>query len=127
MLDLNMNRERFRELVADALDEIPEPFLSRLENVEVVVEDEPSPELLRDMRLDPRRDSLFGLYQGIPLSDRGDTPSLALPDRIVIYYRPLLRAYPTPGALQRQVRKTVIHEIAHYFGLDEEDIEQEGY
>ena len=122
-----MDRERFRELVAEALEDIPEPFLSRLENVEVVVEDEPPPALLREMGLDPRRDSLFGLYQGTPLGERGDTPNLTLPDRIVIYYRPLLHAFPTPRALRRQVRDTVIHEIAHYFGLDDEDIEREGY
>ena len=122
-----MDRERFRELVAEALEELPEPFLDRLHNVAVVVEDEPSPELLADLGLHPRSDTLFGLYQGTPLSERGDTAHMLLPDRIVIYYRPLVHACRTPRALRREVQKTVIHEVAHFFGLDEDEIAREGY
>jgi predicted Zn-dependent protease with MMP-like domain len=122
-----MTRERFRELVAEALDEIPEPFLRHLQNVEVVVDDEPQPELLREMGMDPRRDVLFGLYEGVPADERGDTDHLLLPDRISIFYRPLVRAFRTPGAIRREVRKTVIHEIAHFFGMSDEEIDAEGY
>lgn len=121
-----MTRERFRTLVAEALDEIPEPFQSRLAGVEVVVEDEPSSELLRDMGFDPRRDTLFGLYDGVPLDERG-AETLPLPDRIIIYYRPLVREFRRPEAIRREVRKTVIHEIGHFFGLDDDDIAGEGY
>ena len=121
-----MDRVRFHELVAQALDEIPEPFSSRLANVAVVVEDEPSAEVLRDMGLHPRRDTLFGLYEGTPLTERAyDAP--ALPDRITIFYRPLVRTFRTPGAIQREIRKTVVHELGHFFGLDDDDIEGEGY
>ena len=122
-----MDRQRFRGLVAEALDEIPEPFLSRLHNVEVVVEDEPSLDQLRDLGLDPRRDTLFGLYEGVPLSERGHSDPMALPDRITIFYRPLLEAFRDPAAVRRQIRKTVIHEIAHFFGLDDDEVRREGY
>ena len=122
-----MTRERFRELVAEALDELPEPFLSRLQNVQIVVDDEPEPGLLRDMGLDPRRDVLFGLYQGVPADERGDTDNLLLPDRISVFYRPLVGAFRTPEAIRREVRKTVIHEIAHFFGMSDEEIDAEGY
>jgi predicted Zn-dependent protease with MMP-like domain len=121
-----MTRERFRALVAEAVDEIPEPFQSHIAGVEVVVEDEPSAELLREMGFDPRRDTLFGLYDGVPLGERGGE-MLPLPDRIVIYFRPLVREFRTPAAIRREVKNTVIHEVAHFFGLDDEDIAGEGY
>jgi predicted Zn-dependent protease with MMP-like domain len=122
-----MKREQFRALVAEALDEIPPPFIHHLQNVEVVVEDEPGPELLRSLGLQPRRDELYGLYEGTPLAERGVDFSFALPDRIVIFYRPLLRSFHSPAALRREIRKTVIHEIGHFFGLDDDEIEREGF
>jgi predicted Zn-dependent protease with MMP-like domain len=121
-----VTRERFHALVAAALDEIPEPFRSRLAGVEVVVEDEPTPELLRELGLDPRRDTLYGLYDGMAGEVAFDAP-LALPDRIAVYYRPLVRDFRTPTAIQREIRKTVIHEVGHLFGLDDDEIEAEGY
>jgi predicted Zn-dependent protease with MMP-like domain len=121
-----MNRLRFRALVADALEEIPEPFRARLAAVEVVVEDEPTAEMLREMGLHPRRDTLFGLYEGTPLGERGSDGAL-LPDRITIFYRPLVRTFRTPAAIRREVRKTLVHEVAHFFGLADGDIEAEGY
>ena len=122
-----MDRGRFEELVRDALDDLPEEFATRLENVEVIVEDEPSPELLRSMGLHPRRDTLFGLYRGVPLGRRGVGYGGVLPDTITIFYRPLLRACVTPESIRRQVRITVIHEIAHFFGLDDAAIRALGY
>lgn len=122
-----MDRQRFSALVAEALEDIPEPFRSRLESVEVVVEDEPSPELLRHMGMHPRRETLFGLYEGTPLTERGLYGTPLLPDRITIFYRPLVRVFRTPAAIRREVRKTVVHEIGHFFGLDDPDIETEGY
>jgi predicted Zn-dependent protease with MMP-like domain len=122
-----MNRDRFRDLVAEALAGIPEPFHRHLDRVEVVVEDEPSAELLRDMGLHPRRDTVFGLYEGIPLNERGLDDQPSLPDRITIFYRPLVRGFRTPAAIRREIRKTVVHELGHFFGLDDDDIEAEGY
>jgi len=122
-----MDRETFEALVREALDELPEEFARYLENVAVVIEDEPSPELLRSLGLNPRRDTLFGLYQGVPLDLRGDSFGNALPDTISIFYRPLVRAYRSPQRLREQVRATVVHEIAHFFGMDEDDIRKLGY
>lgn len=122
-----MDRVQFEELVRESLDDLPEEFARHLENVAIVVEDEPDAGLLRSLGLDPRRDTLFGLYQGVPLSERSATYGNALPDRISIYYRPLRRACRTPEQIRRQVRITVVHEIAHYFGMDEEEIRELGY
>lgn len=122
-----VTRERFEELVAEALDEIPEPFLEMMENVQVIVEDEPTPGLLRSLGLHPRRDTLFGLYDGVPLDERGDNHAMTLPDRITLYYRPLVRACRSERALRREIATTVVHEVAHFFGLDEDDVWEEGY
>jgi predicted Zn-dependent protease with MMP-like domain len=122
-----MDREKFQKMVSEALDAIPDEFQPYLANIEVVVEDAPSAELLRDLDLDPRHDTLFGLYHGTPLNERGHAHGGGLPDRIVLYYRPLVRGCRTPRALRREIRATVIHEIAHHFGLDDDAIEEEGY
>ena len=122
-----MRRERFQELVGEALDGIPEPFRSRLDRVEVVVEDEPDADVLREMGMHPGRDTLFGLYEGTPLNERGLDDSPTLPDRITIFFRPLVRTFRTPTAIRREIRKTVVHELGHFFGLDDDDIEAEGY
>jgi len=122
-----MDRARFHDLVAQALADIPEPFQSHLETVEVVVEDEPSAEMLREMGLRPRRDTLFGLYEGTPLTERASDGAPALPDRITIFYRPLVRTFRTSAAIRREIHKTVVHELGHFFGLEDEEIESEGY
>jgi predicted Zn-dependent protease with MMP-like domain len=122
-----MDRRRFHAIVAEAIDEIPEPFRSHLVNVEVVVEDEPSDELLREMGLDPRRDTIYGLYDGVPVDERALEGAPLLPDRVAIYYRPLVRDFRTPGAIRREIRTTIIHEIGHVFGLEDDEIEAEGY
>ena len=122
-----MERQEFETLVAEALDELPAQFVPYLENVEVVVEDEPSPALLRDMGLLPGRDTLFGLYQGVPLERRGFNFGNHLPDKITIYLWPLVRACRTPDRIRREVRRTVIHEIGHHFGFDDHELRREGY
>ncbi len=122
-----MDRERFAELVAEALAELPKEFAARLDNVEVVIEDEPTAELLREMELDPRRHTLFGLYQGVPLNQRGIGYGMTLPDKITIFYRPIVREYRAPGAIRRAVTRTVIHEVGHFFGLDDDEIRSSGY
>jgi predicted Zn-dependent protease with MMP-like domain len=121
-----MNRGEFRRLVREALDGIPEEFARHLHNVAVVVEDEPSPTQLRSAGLDPRRDTLYGLYQGVPLPQRGHDFA-ALPDRITIFRRPLEQACRTRAALRREIQVTVVHEIAHFFGIDDERVRELGY
>lgn len=119
-------RAQFETLVAEALDAIPAEFARHLENVSVVVEDEPSPALLREMGLDPRRDTLYGVYQGIPLPERPHDFA-DLPDRIVVFAGPLRRDFRTRARLRREIEVTVVHEIAHFFGLDDRRIRRLGY
>ena len=120
---LRMGREDFERAVEEALDLIPEELARLIDNVVVVVEDEPSDEDLEEAGLDPEEDTLFGLYQGTALPERGlGSFGGALPDRIVIYRLPLLDSCASRRELLREIRDTVVHEVGHYFGLDEEDL-----
>jgi predicted Zn-dependent protease with MMP-like domain len=121
-----LNRGEFRRFVREALDGIPEEFARHLANVAVVVEDEPSPAQLRRAGLDPHRDTLYGLYQGVPLPNRSHDFA-DLPDRITIFRRPLERACRTRAALRREIQVTVVHEIAHFFGIDDRRVRELGY
>lgn len=105
----------FEEHVRAALDALPAHLAAALENVAVVVEDE-----------NPEDPDLFGLYQGVPLPERGDVAGL-LPDKISIYRIPLEESFPDPAELEEEIRITVLHELAHYFGLDEDRIDELGY
>ena len=118
-----MTREKFTRLVEDALREIPPRFRAEMKNVAVVVEDEPSPEILEEMEIDPD-DTLFGLYQGTPLPERGWQYGNTLPDRISIYQRPIVEACADDDEIRDCVAETVIHEFGHYFGMSEEEIEE---
>jgi predicted Zn-dependent protease with MMP-like domain len=120
-----MERDEFERLVSEALDDIPDEFARYLENVTVVIEDEPDAALLRSLGL-RRRDTLYGLYQGVPLPDRAHDFA-ALPDQILIFAGPLLRDFRTRERLKREIRATVVHEVAHFFGLDEHRIRRLGY
>jgi predicted Zn-dependent protease with MMP-like domain len=120
--------ERFSQLVADALDSLPEEFLDRMENVEVVIEQWPSRDELEDVGLSARdKGSLLGLYHGVPLTGRG-SGYVALPDRITIFQKPIERAAgEDEDQIREQVRHTVIHEIAHYYGISDERIRELGF
>jgi predicted Zn-dependent protease with MMP-like domain len=106
---------RFDDHVSAALDELPPNIAAALQNVAVVVEDE-----------NPDDPDLFGLYHGVPLPERGDVSGL-LPDKISIYRIPLEQSFPDPDDLREEIRITVLHELAHYFGLDEDRIAELGY
>jgi len=109
-----MTDEEFEEHVRAALDSLPDEIASGLENVAIVVEDE-----------DPAGRAILGSFSGYP---RGETmPSGALPAKVVIYRRPLEEAFPDPAELEQQIRITVLHEVAHLFGLDEDRLEELGY
>ena len=114
-------------MVAQVLDRLPRQFREQLRNVEFVVERRPSAELLRSEGLDPRMATLYGLYQGVPLPDRSSLDPPLLPDKISIFAEPLLRDFTDPQELREEIRLTVLHEIAHYFGMDEEEVEDLGY
>ncbi len=123
-----MDDASFAELVADALDSLPVEFLERMENVEVTIEDWPSRDDLEEVGLASRdKSSLLGLYHGVPLTHR-DSFYASLPDRITIYQKPIERlAGQDEDEIREQVRHTVIHEIAHYYGISDERLEELGY
>ncbi len=117
-----MTREEFEALVQEAYGSIPKGFRSRLRNVAIVVEQEPEPELLEEMEIEPP-DTLFGLYQGTPLTERGWAFGNQLPDRIVLYQGPIEDSCDDDEIYQA-IAETLIHEAGHYFGLSEEEIEE---
>ena len=118
-----MTLERFTRLVEEALREIPPRFREAMKNVAVVVEDEPSQELLDELEMEPG-DTLFGLYQGVPLTERDSHYGNTLPDRISIYQLPIEDACADDEDIRQCIAETVIHEFGHYFGLSEEEIEE---
>lgn len=117
-----MTRQRFEQLVSEAVGLIPRRFQRAIRNVAVVVEDEPSPSLLEDLAV-PAGSTLFGLYQGTPLTHRGWDFGNVLPDRISIYQRPIENACRgDEDEIRTCIAETVIHEFGHYFGMSEEQI-----
>lgn len=119
MIDLNAND--FEQLVSQGIDKIPKLYYEKLQNVAFVVEDEPSDEQRLKLKLHCNQ-SLFGLYEGIPLTKRGAGYNLVLPDKITIFRLPILSVANSLEEVKRQVSKTVWHEVAHYFGLDHDRI-----
>lgn len=113
--------------MARLIDRLPRQFREQLRNVEFVVEKRPSRELLLAEDLDPEEDTLYGLYQGVPLPERSSLDPPLLPDKITIFAESLLEDFPDLDELREEIRLTVLHEIAHYFGMNEEDIEDLGY
>ena len=105
----------FEQHVRAALESLPPHLARAVRNLELVIEDE-----------HPDEPDLFGLYEGIPLPERGDEAGM-LPDRISIYRRPLEEEFPDPAELQEEIRITVLHELAHHFGIDEDRLDELGY
>ena len=114
---VEIDMDRFAELVDDALDQIPAALLEKIENCVWMIEEEPEPD-------DP---GLLGLYDGVPLSERGLDYGPVLPDRIVIYRGPLQRMCADEDELAEQIRITVWHEVAHYFGIEDDELDELGY
>ena len=107
--------EEFEDLVADALDEIPDELAVLMDNVVVVVDD------------DPPEPGLLGLYEGVPLTERGDYGGMVMPDRVTIYRRPLCAVSDDTDEVVTQIAITVIHEIAHHFGIDDDRLDELGW
>lgn len=104
-----MTDEAFEQIVRQTIASLPEEFLTQLDNVEVVVEDQPA------------NPALLGLYRGVPKTNRG-FGYFALPDKITIYKEPLLRISPDEASIKKNIRNTVLHEIGHHFGLSDEEL-----
>ncbi|MGH9346560.1 MAG: metallopeptidase family protein [Vicinamibacterales bacterium] len=120
-----MTRRKFERLVAEAVTLIPRRFRREMKNLSLVVEDEPGADLLADMEIEPP-DSLYGLYQGTPLPERTWGFGNQLPDRITIYQRPIEEdcEEEDEDEVRAVIGETLIHEVGHYFGLSEEEIEE---
>ena len=118
-----MTRARFERLVSEAINTIPARFRDELRNLAVIVEDEPSDDLLDEMGIDPP-DTLFGLYQGTPLTERAWDYGNTLPDRIVLYQGPIEDASDSDDDVVVNIGETLIHEVGHYFGLSEDELEE---
>jgi len=122
-----MTEKRFTQIIAEALDSLPEKFREAMENIAVTVEDWPDEDTLTHMGMNSKYD-LFGLYHGTPLPERNHEGSaMILPDIITLYRRPLEHACRTESEMRREIRITLLHEIGHYFGLDEERLAELGY
>lgn len=123
---MRVSPQEFRTLVVEALAEIPQAFHVYLEGVAVDVEPMPGARDLDDTGLDDARD-LLGLYQGRPLTERSVEDPVGLPDRIVIYQGNIQRICRTRRQIVQQIRTTVLHEVGHHFGMDEEMLDELGY
>jgi len=120
-----MEQQHFERLVIEALDSLPRQFKERLENVELVVESEPGPTQLLEAGLEEGAD-LLGLYEGVPLTERGAHYGLVLPDKISIFKRPIEDSCRNDEEIRSLVSRVVRHEIAHFFGLDDQRLEELG-
>ena len=117
-----MTREQFERLVSEAVALIPRRFRREMRNLALVVEEEPSRALLDEMEIEPP-DSLYGLYQGIPLPERSWGQGNQLPDKITLFQRPIEADCEDEDEIRAMIGETLIHEVGHYFGLSEEEIE----
>ena len=122
---LNVTEKQFEKFVSEAIDTIPEKYYKRISNVAFVTANEPTPEQIDKLRLQPGH-SLFGLYEGIPLTSRNSGYNLVLPDKITIFRLPMLAYCHDVVSLKKQIHKTVWHEVAHYFGLSHEAMDRLG-
>jgi predicted Zn-dependent protease with MMP-like domain len=118
-----VNRKQFLSLVDEALGTIPERFRNAMQNIAIVVEDEPTPEQLDEVGIEPP-DTLFGLYEGVPLPERQWADGNRLPDKITLFQGPIEDSADDEDDLVVAIGETLIHEVGHFFGLSEEEIEE---
>jgi predicted Zn-dependent protease with MMP-like domain len=122
----DMERKAFEGLIRDAIRELPEEFRKRLQNVAIMIEDYPSEELVQEMDLSPD-DTLFGLYEGVPLTERGFFDQPLHPDRILIFQRAIEDECDSVEEIKEELKITLVHEVAHFFGLSDDYLEELGY
>ena len=123
---MRLSRRKFEALVLQALESIPDLIRQRMQNVDVTVEAWPTEEQLTALEMDPD-ELLFGLYEGTPLIERGITVDPLLPDKITIFQGPLEEAFASEAEIEAEIRKTVVHEVAHHLGIDEQRLAELGY
>ena len=118
-----LSDEQFDQLISRAMDELHQEYIEGLQNVAIVMADDPSPEQIEQMKLD-QNSLLLGLYEGVPLTQRGSGWSGMLPDKITLFKNPLLAVSHDESSLFEQIKRTLWHEIAHYYGLDHGRIDE---
>ena len=118
-----MDRERFEWLVAEVVDSLPDEFHTKLENIDVVVQDEPTPSQLAELRL-KRSETLLGLYQGVPLTKRSRHYGMVVPDKITIFQKPIETRCKNDIEVKAEIKRVVQHEIAHHFGIGDARLRQ---
>ncbi len=120
---VDISDEQFEQLINNAMDELPQQYIERLNNVAITYDDTPTTEQRRKLEL--RGDQgLYGLYEGIPLTSRGASYNLVVPDKITIFKHPMLELATDIEELKHQIKHTLWHEIAHYYGLDHKRIDE---
>lgn len=120
---MELTDDAFDRLISRAMDELPQHYIRGLDNVAIVYDDDPSDDQKTKMRLD-NRSLLLGLYEGIPLTHRGGNYSFVLPDKITLFKNPILAVSQDEAQLFEQIKRTLWHEIAHYYGLDHDRIHE---
>ena len=118
---IEISDEQFEQLINESMEELPPDYISNMKNVAIVIADEPTSEQRVKLKLHCNQ-TLFGLYEGLPLTKRGMNYSGVLPDKITIFKYPILANTRTPAELKEQVKRTLWHEIAHHYGLDHDRI-----
>lgn len=118
-----MTDSQFETLIVRAMNELPQKYIKGLQNVAIVMEDEPTPEQITKMKLSDSQ-HLLGLYEGIPLTNRGQGYSFVLPDKITLFKNSILAVAEGESELFEQIKRTLWHEIAHYYGLDHSRIDE---
>jgi predicted Zn-dependent protease with MMP-like domain len=121
-----MDDALFEKILKDTLQQLPPEIRKALDTVQVVVQDEPTPEQLDNSGV-PQEETLYGLFEGVALPEKTYPNAQFFPDRVVIFRDPLREDFPSPQALQKEVRMTLLHELGHYFGFTEEDLKKRGY
>ncbi|MCX6728811.1 MAG: metallopeptidase family protein [Candidatus Saccharibacteria bacterium] len=118
-----MTDQEFDELITRAMNELPQKYIKGLQNVAIVMADEPTPEQIQKMKISSGH-LLLGLYEGIPLTGRGSNYTFVLPDKITLFKNPILTVSHDEKQLFEQVKRTLWHEIAHYYGLNHKRIDE---
>ncbi|MFC1942764.1 metallopeptidase family protein [Chloroflexota bacterium] len=120
-----MERDKFERLVVKAVDNLPDEFHERLENIDVVVEDKPTPAQLAQLR-NNRGETILGLYEGVPLTRRSRYYGMVVPDKITIFQKPIEAQCRSDAETVNEIQRVVLHEIAHHFGISDAKLKQLG-
>jgi len=118
-----MKKRRFEELIDKALSSLPEEFSSLLDNVGIFIASRPSQDTLREMGV-PKGETLFGLYEGVPLTERTSDYGLVAPDTITLFQKPIEESFDSEDEVAEEIRRTILHELAHHFGIDDDRMDE---